>query len=444
MSLPALWIACLPTGHSPAPEPAGPWLAHYGPQPAAHGDGWVLDVSASIRLFGGRVALLQRLRREGLAHGWGRLGAAPTALAALACAHHTPADGGLYTALGTDWTARIDALPIAHLSAARPHGAVLDALGLRTLGALRGCPRHELARRTSPALLQALDALYGTAALAARPWQPPPRFHQTLALPAPSSDSGALAFAAQRLLVQMARWLHRRQAGVLRWRLGWAGQPADTALHFRHRRPLRDPAQLRPLLHEALAHTTLDAPVEALWLETIDIAPYHAEAASLLPGRPADGALTWSAMLERLSARLGPERVQTVQLSAHWDPLQRQTWRPALAHEPPTAATGRTRPHADARSMAVLTTPADALWEPAWRLPHPRRLALDARGHPLLQGQPLRRLLGPQRIATGWWSGPVARDVYVAAMPDGRCGWLHRVRDGSAEGSHWLLAGVYA
>ena len=444
MSPPALWIACLPTGHSPAPEPAGPWLARYGPQPAAHDEGWVLEVSTSARLFGGREALLQRLRRDGLAHGWGRLGAAPTALAALACARHTPAHGGLHTALGPNWMARIDALPIAHLSAARPHGAVLDALGLRTLGALRGCPRDELARRTSPALLRALDALYGTAALAVRPWQPPPRFRQTLALPAPSSDSGALTFAAQRLLAQMARWLHRRQAGVLQWRLGWAGQPADAALHFRHRRPLRDPAQLRPLLHDALARTTLDAPVEALWIETIDIAPYHAEAASLLPGHPADDALTWSAVLERLSARLGPERVQTVQMAAHGDPLQRQTWRPALAPEPPTAAAGRTRPRTDARSAAAPTTPADALWEPAWRLPHPRRLALDTRGRPLLQGQPLHHLLGPQRIATGWWNGPVARDVYVAATPDGCCWWLHRVRHGTTEAPDWVLAGVYA
>jgi protein ImuB len=444
MSTPALWIACLPTGHSPAPEPAGPWLAHYGPQPAAHDDGWVLDVSASIRLFGGRVALLQRLRREGLTHGWGRLGAAPTALAALACAHRTPANGGLHAALGPDWTARIDALPIAHLSATRPHGAVLDALGLRTLGALRGCPRHELAQRTSPALLQALDALYGTAALAVRPWQPPPRFRQTLALPAPSSDGSALAFAAQRLLVQMARWLHRRQAGVLQWRLGWVGQPTDAALHFRHRRPLRDPAQLRPLLHEALARTALSAPVDALWLETIDIAPYHAEAASLLPGRPADDALTWSAVLERLAARLGPERVQAAQLAAHWDPLQRQTWHPALAHEPRTAATGCVRARSETRSAAVPTAPADTLWEPAWRLPHPRRLALDARGRPLLQGQPLRRLLGPQRIVTGWWNMPIARDIYVAATPDGRCWWLYRVHDGAAEGPHWFLAGVYA
>jgi len=62
----------------------------------------------------------------------------------------------------------------------------------------------------------------------------------------------------------------------------------------------------------------------------------------------------------------------------------------------------------------------------------------------MLQGQPLRRLLGPQRIVTGWWNGPIARDIYVAATPDGRCWWLYRVHDGAAEGPHWFLAGVYA
>lgn len=429
-----LWIACLPTCGSSPPEPAGPWLARYGPHPAPHEDGWLLEVSASQRLFGGRTALLRRLRREGRALGWGRLGAAPTALAALAFARDTPAAGGDGWALGPDWTSRLDALPIDHLGPARPHRSVLDALGLRTLGALRRCPREGLARRTTPDLPNALDALYGRAPLALPGGQAPERFCQTLELPAPTADTGALAFAAQRLLGRLAAWLQPRQAGVLHWRLGWQGPPA-AALDFRHRRPMRDATLLRQLLQDALAHTRLDAAVEGLWLETVHIAPWCPAPVGLLPGRPAGDALSWEALLERLSARLGAPRVQVVRPIGHWDPSQRQQWRPAG---------GEARQRSDDPSAAG-AFPLASLWEPPWWLPQARRLETGPEGRPLLDGHPLRRLLGPQRIATGWWDTPVTLEVCVAATADGRCWWLHRPRGTSEpESAAWRLAGVYA
>ena len=439
----ALWIACLPAYGSSTPEPAGPWLARYGPQPVLHEDGWLLELSASQRLFGGRAALLRRLRHEGAALGWGRLGAAPTALAALAVARATPAAGGFGHALGPDWSARLDALPASHLGPARPHRPVLDALGLRTLGDLRRCPRAGLARRTAPGLLQALDALYGQAPLALPGWQAPERFHQTLALPAPSAETAALAFAGQRLLGQLTAWLQQRQAGVLHWRLGWQGRPAATALDFRHRRPTRDTRLLRSQLHDALARTRLDAAVDGLWLETVHVVPWSPASATLLPDRPADDALSWEALLERLSARLGPARVQTVQRAAHWDPARRQRWRAAL--QAPLDTEGRRGSDHAAAAPALALAAMTTLWEPPWWLPQPRRLDTGPDGHPRLKGQRLRRVLGPQRIATGWWDTPVAWEMGVATSADGRCWWLHRhAQPGPTSPGEWRLAGVYA
>lgn len=435
-----LWFACLSGCGSSAAE-AGPWLARYGPQPAPLGGGWVIELSASARLFGGRMALLQRLRTEAAARDWPRIGVAPTALAALALARDTPPDGGWRCALGADWSARLDALPIERLDATEPHREALAAAGLRTLGALRRCPRAALARRTAPALLTALDALYGHAPQPLSPWTATPVFEDTVTLPAPTTDAAALGFTAQRLLARLCHWLRQRQWGVLRWRLGWQGQPPEAALHFQHRRPLQDLGLLRALVQEALARTRLDDAVEGVWLQTLQTAPWVLHTPGLLPGQPGADALPWDALLERLSARLGAERVQQVTLIPHGDPVQRQRWQPVRSGNAATDA----RPKPQTASAAHRHVVRASHWEPPWWLPQPHRLSEDAAGRPRLDGQPLRRLLGPQRVATDWWDTPVERLVCVATTPDGRCWWLQRTRV-SADGTWgpWEVAGVYA
>jgi protein ImuB len=424
------WIACLPS--TPAPEPAAAWLQGYAETPCTLEDAWVLDISGSTRLFGGRRKLLQRLYRHATRCGWGRLGAAPTALAALALARHTPVEGGYLQALDAQWQQTIAALPCERLAATWPHRNVLQALGLRTLGALQCCPRSGLARRTSPALLHALDALYGRATpTALRPWQAPAVFYQQLELPAPSSDAAALLFAAQRLLDALQHWLRQRQQGVLHWQLGWQGLPDASALDLRHHEPVQDSARLRRQLQEALARTTLPRAVDGLWLRAIVTADYQAQTASLLPGTPpAADTLGWRALLERLSARLGTERVLTPVLHADWDPARRQTWQ---------AADVSTR---DARSHSPAALGAQ--WEPPWWLAQARPLPTDARQRPLLGKAPLQRRLGPQRIATHWWDEPVQLELCVATTPDGRCWWLQRrhAPDGGHAGP-WSLAGIY-
>ena len=86
------WIALLP---DPSAEP-GPalawWALGYTPRVARLQDAVVLEVQASLRLFGGAPALLRRLMGEAGALGVQRIGVAPTALAALALARSLPLD----------------------------------------------------------------------------------------------------------------------------------------------------------------------------------------------------------------------------------------------------------------------------------------------------------------------------------------------------------------
>lgn len=416
-----LWIACLPS--RPQPHPVAAALATFAPTVAALEDGWVADLTRTQRLFGGRTALLQRLRTRVIPLGWERLGAAPTPLAALALARSTPADGGVRHALPPRWPAALDALPIETLWAARAHAQTLQALGLRTLGALRAVG-DGLALRTDPGLPRSLRQCYGEEPLALAAWQAPPAWHGEQALPGPTTEADALTFAAQRLLQTMQAWLQARQLGVLRWALGWPGQ--EQAIVIAQREPVQDAARLLRLLRERLARLTLPAPVEAVRLHTLQLAPWRPACASLLHGRSnaADGDPSWPAVLERLAARLGPQRVQRAQLAASWQVRAASRWQAADAEDDP--ATGNTTP-----------PPPDAAWQPPWWLPDGRALATDARGHPLLHGRPLRCLHGPLQRRDDERGASLQACLVLDAQ--GWPWWIERTGRGP-----WHLHGLYA
>jgi protein ImuB len=71
----------------------------------------------------------------------------------------------------------------------------------------------------------------------------------------------------------------------------------------------------------------------------------------------------------------------------------------------------------------------------------------ERQGRPVLEGQPLRLLAGPERIEAGWWDGPAAaRDYFIAGTPAGVLVWIyrHRLPQAQAEAeSGWVLQGWF-
>ena len=87
---------------------------------------------------------------------------------------------------------------------------------------------------------------------------------------------------------------------------------------------------------------------------------------------------------------------------------------------------------------------ARPLHRPAWLLPEPQ--PLPERGPlPLLDGQPLQLLAGPERIEAGWWDGALAtRDYFIAQAADGALVWLYRSRlPRDPDASGWFLHGRF-
>lgn len=435
------WIALLP---DPLVEP-GPalawWALGYTPRVAWLQGAVVLEVQASLRLFGGAPALLRRLMAEAGALGVQRIGVAPTALAALALARSLPpGQKRLRRCHAARLPAMLDALPLEVLSEVALHAELLRGLGCQTLGQVRALPRAGLARRFGAELSNALDRAHGL-----RPevfdWQVlPEQFEQHLACPSLVEHAAGLMWGARQLLQALAVWLAARHCGVSGVRLAWQHDPrrgcepvAGLVVHTAQ--PTREVAHLERLLAEHLAHVTLAAPVQALSLQALGVQRWGPDSASLLPQDLAGGE-PLPICLERLSARLGPGRVLAGRLQADHRPQHMQHWQPAM-ERPATPA-------------AMRPAPATA-WQPPWLLPEPEPLRLV--GERPQYGGPLTLLAGPERLEAGWWDGPgptdpdlTLRDYFIARSARAGLLWVFRVRPLNAhQGSpmRWFLHGVF-
>lgn len=412
----------------------------------------LIEAEASLRLFGGRRALWLHLQQALPEAGAEAMAWAPTALGALALLRALPASPGL---AGSVCSARqlqvqLDALPTHTLGAARPHAVVLSRLGCHTLGALRTLPRGGVSRRLGAAVLEALDRAYGLRPEAFEWESLPEQFSVRLEFNGRVEVAQGLLFGARRLLGQLAGWLQARQRGVLALVLHWEhdlvrrGDLAHGQLLLRTAEATRDVAHLARLLGEHLARLVLPAPVQAIRLEAAETAPWIVPSASLLPDNPQTGpgaGETLQQCTERLSARLGTQRVLRGLLREDHRPQHMQTWQAAGM----PVSSNVVRPQRE----AALALPATVRLQPPWILREPLRLAMLGE-RPVYQG-PLVMLSGPERLESGWWSvlssaehegeELALRDYYVARSPQAGLLWVYRRR--SVGEPAWFLQGVY-
>jgi len=451
------------------PEALAWWALRFTPHVAWVDEALLLEVSGTLRLWGGQRALLQQIFESNPHPDLAQHAQAATSLVALACLR-------LRTEGGAGRVARASDLPLHTLSAARPHLPVLARLGCRSWGDLAALPRAGLARRFGPELVQALDVAFGRAP-DVYPWATlPERFAERLELPTRVDTAPALLWSASRLLASLQLWLRARQLGVLavelRWRLDVRrldGQelPPEQALVVGTAEPVQHTDHLRRLLAERLARTPMLAPAVGLALSALRTAPWQAASHSLLP-QDRRGGDPLHVFIERVSARLGPGQLLAAEPQADHRPERRQRWRPAealLAAPAPQAGRPRGKRAQGRGDSAKASTPAaqkhvrieglmsnrvqasptvhaepveaprqaqpgaapdrgtrrsplsmppglptdwpDAL-APTSLLPEPLALPVHG-GQPHYRG-PLRLLTEPRRIEAGWWPDAEAEE----------------------------------
>lgn len=407
------------------------WALQFSPRVALAEQAVVMEVAASLRLFGGWRALRERVLAQASELGVAQVAWAPNSLAALALAR-----AGIENGLRAPLAAVLDTLSMDTLSAVRAHRLTLAHIGCRTLGDVRRLPRGGVSRRFDQQLLAALDQAYGRAPEVHRWVVLPERFAQRLELPHRVDHAEALLFGARRLLIALTGWLAAHHSGTTAFRLNWAhdAMRARTAgegggLTVRTAEPTRQLDHLSRLLAEHLGHVQLLAPVGDLELVALEVQPLEARSASLLPDTvPAGEAL--HRVLERMAVRLGPNRVLRPVTRPDHRPEWMCRWQPAPEPQP--------RPQPENTDGP----------QPTFVLPAPLKLAVRG-NRPYYQGE-LQLLVGPQRVEGGWWDRDeaagqirhVARDYWVAQSAQAGVLWVFQTR--LDEAPAWFLHGVFA
>ena len=440
-----MWAALLPDLTSdPSRQPEAlhglaSWCLQFTPrvalvEPLTPSPAVVMELQASVRLFGGKRKLVERIRHECVDLGVLQLSWAPTSLAAVALAR-----AGLSNGFSKPLEQVLDPLPVETLTAVAAHAATLSRLGCPTLGLVRALPRGGLGRRFDAALLAALDQAYGLRP-EAHDWVVlPDSFSAKLELMARVEMAPALLFGARRLMLLMAGWLAARHRGVTAFTLRWchdamrsrsAGDGGE--LTVRTARPTRDIEHLTRLLAEHLAKVVLLAPVGDLELIALDVQPLDEKSLSLLP-EPVQAGESLALVLERIAARLGPGSVLRPVIQEDHRIEWMCLWQPAPNPRPKKA-------------NRMVDFP-----QPTFVLPEPLRLATRAE-RPLYQGV-LMLLAGPHRVEGGWWDRTevdgalttrnVARDYWVALSEYAGVLWVFQTRLDNDE-TAWFLHGTFA
>lgn len=407
-------------------------LLRYTPQVAEAEEGTLLiDIGASLRLFGGIVKLCKLVRDSMRALGFTAvLSCAPTARGAWLLAR----SGGGRSLTIASMTRRLARLPSGLLPPARPFLSWFEGMGCLSLDDLRRLPRPGLQRRCGRALLDMLDAAHGEVPEMHEWIEAPPTFSARLELFDRIEHADALLFGAQRLLQQMVGWLCARQFAVERVSLlleherGRVARPA-TAIELVLAEPAWRDDHLLRLLKERLGKTELAAPVIGLCLEALQVRPMLPPTDSLFP-EPGGSKEDRERLFELLVARLGEDNVLKAAPQADYRPEQANAWVPV--HDKLRAADARAR------------LPPHGLPRPAWLLPKP--IALLMRDHRPFYMSPLRMVSNAERIEAGWWSEGQTRDYFIAEGTDNAHYWVYRERLGGKEGEaepRWYLHGLF-
>jgi protein ImuB len=398
----------------------------------------VMELESSVRLFGGRRLLAERVKLEAAELGAQQLAWAPNSLAAVALARAGKSDG-----IRLSLQAALDPLPLDVLSPVAAHAEALTTIGCDTLGKVRALPRGGLARRFDKALLTAMDQAYGLVPEAHRWVTLPDSFTARLELMARVELAPALLFGARRLLLQLCAWLAARHCGVTAFALKWwhdamraktTGDGGELVIRTAH--PTRDIEHLSRLLAEHLAKVELLAGVGDLELRALDVQPLEEASFTLFP-EPVQAGESLALLLERIAARLGPECVQRPVVKEDHRIEWVDHWQPAPAP----------RPRKLARCVDVP--------QPTFLLPKP--LPLTTRGPLPYYLGPLELLIGPHRVEGGWWDRAVqgegddretvhrnvARDYWVAVNRHAGLLWIFQTRLANDE-TRWFLQGVFA
>lgn len=393
----------------------------------------LIDIGASLRLFGGIRALCRLVRTDLRNLGFsGRLSSAPAARGAWLLARFR---GGRVLKQAT-MARYLDGLPAMSVPGARSFASWFEGIGCETIADLRRLPRPGLQRRCGRHLLDTIDSAFGVSPELFEWVTPPTTFESKIELFDRIENVDLLMLGAQRLVLELIGWLCSRHLAAERVTLrleherGREARPA-TLVDIALAEPTWQGEHIIRLMKERLGKVELVAPVIGLALEVAQLRTMSPPSESLFvePGGTQEDQVR---MLELLVARLGADNVL--------QPLPVADYRPEVAN-----AWVSIQQKVRAADVAAKMPPGlDTQMRATWLLAKP--IALLIRDHRPFYGSPLRMVSGPERVEAGWWSNAAARDYFIAEGQDHALYYIYRERiSGEGQGGNpkWFLHGLF-
>ena len=389
-----------------------------------------MEVSASLRLWGGEKRLMCKVIHGSESLGW-------SADDALAIASGPTGRAAYWQALGLQehcWNLPngLEALPLSVIEELHPHLEILARMGIHTIGQFKKLPRHGITRRFGASALNALDAAEGRRNESYAWIEQPARFHLERELPARAEQNEMIERAFLPCLHALSAWLLSRQAGVMAIELQLLHDgPPHSRFELRCAGPTRDVRRFSRILSERLIRFRLPRPAYGIAITVNEVINLPHRTEDFL-GNGHESEQAMHELIERLQARLGTDRVCQLSIEDEHRPEK-------VVHynvmEPTSASSLRrtaARPLHDICQMPH---------RPAWLLHQPLPLAMQQH-RPAYHG-PLQLLCGPERIEAGWWeeapSSIVQRDYFIARSPQQSLLWIFRT-----PAHDWYLHGFFS
>jgi protein ImuB len=386
------------------------WAGQFTPNVSIDDQALLLEVRASLRLFGGITALRDvmstRLSAFGLSF---HLAVAPTPRAAKWLA------GAGYEIFLDDkesLSAALGGLPLTLLGWDEALIKRLKGIGARYLRDLIRLPRDGFARRYGANTLRMLDQAIGIEPDIRVPVVPPQRFTAKRGIPYETVNLACLDHPVRQMLLELDGYLRSTQQGISRLQLRLHHREADdTVVAVGFAECTREHKRINDLVAQRLEAVKVPAPITGITLVAHELAALEGRSRTLFAEQSNDD---FQLLIERLSTRLGAESVTGLCECADYRP--EQAWKITTpGHRAPQSRRHR---------------------RPEWLYREPQPLSGNR-----LRNHHLKIIRGPERIETGWWdNGGISRDYYVAKESTGRFLWIYRDRRNKS----WWIQGVFA
>lgn len=375
--------------------------------------GLLLDVSASLTLFGGTHALQQLAQTiSQLQHVRTHVVLAETASGArwLARAHRQ-------LVVESNLASWLDDLCLENTDFSTELINELHALNLHSLEAVRRLPTAELNRRYGPTLTLALARAYAEATETLSFWQPVVRFAESVELLEPAREQSHWMPGVEGLLLQLQDFLRSRAAtaSAIAFRF-CVGSQSFTELALQAAHGMHLASDWLRLFSARIERQPIPHEISSISLACVHTDPMQFADVDFFD-KSKERDREWSALTTLLKLRLGETALRAP--SSHTNAL----------------------PESIAHTTAMKSIESNAAnLRPAWLVDPPRRLT-DREVSIFTQSFHLQY---PERIHEHWshpdGSHSTLRDYYIARTPDHRALWVFRERLRNA----WFLQGIFA